>query len=354
MHSPSCLFLYACRTCRSNIFFDLYCSAYNGTLLIGILPVSIFCSGHTFFVQNLPEKLGLEPYVAHATFQYSGTPGKRNRFREKKLWHDPDSYFHSDTGFISAKYKVPERLLDAVRMGERKFDMNSTIPHFNLVNEQLVAIRTLFALGTTLNRTIVMPKLFCGMDRWWAPHDGNIPGGPVDLPYQCPLDHVINLELLQDNSLKPEQSGPKVDWKEYSFLEKEESLYLQEKKLTVITCNENSDMCDEGDKEAHLIEGKVVKLKAKRTDVQIRTALASIMHKFDLIVFENPLKLWKGFENQEDMSKFVSRYTRIADIWCCIQGHPGHIWYDLFWDTIPHTDKFGRYIDKEWQPQLGP
>jgi hypothetical protein len=35
----------------------------------------------------MPEKLGLDAYVAHATFQYSGTPGKRHRFREALLWN---------------------------------------------------------------------------------------------------------------------------------------------------------------------------------------------------------------------------------------------------------------------------
>ena len=49
--------------------------------------MATFCSGHTFFVQRMPEKLGLDAYVAHATFQYSGTPGKRHRFREALLWN---------------------------------------------------------------------------------------------------------------------------------------------------------------------------------------------------------------------------------------------------------------------------
>ncbi len=52
----------------------------NGKLIVGILPASIFASGHMFFVQRKYEELGLKPYVAHATFQYSGTPGKRNRW----------------------------------------------------------------------------------------------------------------------------------------------------------------------------------------------------------------------------------------------------------------------------------
>jgi len=53
--------------------------------------------------QRKYEELGLKPYVAHATFQYSGTPGKRNRFREFLLWDDPPEYFDHDKGFIHFK-----------------------------------------------------------------------------------------------------------------------------------------------------------------------------------------------------------------------------------------------------------
>ena len=63
------------------------CRGYHGKLKFGILPVSTFCSGHTFFTQRMPFKLKLEPYVVHATFQFSGTPGKRFRFREALLWN---------------------------------------------------------------------------------------------------------------------------------------------------------------------------------------------------------------------------------------------------------------------------
>ena len=59
---------------------------FDGKLKIGILPVSTFCSGHTFFVQRMADVQGLKPYVVHATFQFSGTPGKRHRIRESLLW----------------------------------------------------------------------------------------------------------------------------------------------------------------------------------------------------------------------------------------------------------------------------
>ena len=43
-------------------------------------------------------------------------------------------------------------------------------------------------------RAVILPKLVCGMDRWWAPHAGIIPGSGLDLPYVCPADHVLDLE----------------------------------------------------------------------------------------------------------------------------------------------------------------
>lgn len=336
----------------------LRCRGYNATLTMGILPVSMFCSGHTYFVQNMPEKLGLEPYVVHATFQYSGTPGKRNRFREKLLWQDPDSYFEHSSGFISSHHKVSERLLRDVRDQERNFDLNSTVPHFNLVNAQLKTIRTLFALGTALGRAIVMPKLYCGMDRWWAPHDGIIPGASsLELPFVCPLDHVMDLEWL-DKDLDEPTHGPRIEWREYSFLDNPKASQIQSNKLMVITCAENSKLCDDGSKEATIIEGTLVKLKAQRTDEQIRTALSSISAKYKLIEFENPVKLWKGFASHETADKFSARYTQSSSLWCCVeppsQGQPGHIWYDMWFDSIPHTNRFSTWVDSEWKPTTGP
>lgn len=43
-------------------------------------------------------------------------------------------------------------------------------------------------------RAVILPSLWCGMDRWWAPHAGTIPGSGLQLPYLCPADHVLDLE----------------------------------------------------------------------------------------------------------------------------------------------------------------
>lgn len=151
---------------------------YHGNLTVGILPVAQFASGHVFFVQvggtaggwgpidapasanhrtdclfvqvaaaiqrlilgtapweaasscSVPpppcrpcpmqrkhEEFGLEPYVAHATFQYSGTPGKRHRFREAMLFEDPRSYYDDPRGFIHLRVDIPQTLLERASGG---------------------------------------------------------------------------------------------------------------------------------------------------------------------------------------------------------------------------------------------
>ena len=61
---------------------------YNGTIMIGILPVATYCSGHTYFVQRMPQRKSppIEPFTVHTTFQYSGAIGKTHRLREAMMW----------------------------------------------------------------------------------------------------------------------------------------------------------------------------------------------------------------------------------------------------------------------------
>jgi len=69
---------------------------------VGVLPVAFFCSGHVYFTQQMHKTLGIEPYAVHATFQFSGTPGKRHRFRDAGLWWEDDQYFHPPGGWMGA------------------------------------------------------------------------------------------------------------------------------------------------------------------------------------------------------------------------------------------------------------
>lgn len=60
---------------------------------MGVLPLAYFASGHVYFTQQMHVTMGIRPYAVHATFQFSGTPGKKNRFREAGLWLEKPEYF---------------------------------------------------------------------------------------------------------------------------------------------------------------------------------------------------------------------------------------------------------------------
>jgi hypothetical protein len=72
-----------------------YLLGYNGTLKVGVLPVAWFSNGHVYFTQKMHKTLGTDPYCVHAIFQFSGTPGKRHRFREALLWVDGPEYWQA-------------------------------------------------------------------------------------------------------------------------------------------------------------------------------------------------------------------------------------------------------------------
>jgi hypothetical protein len=66
--------------------------------------------------------------------------------------------------------------------------------HFDLVEFQLEQMKIAFAIAQALNRVLIMPPVLCGLDRAWFPHYGRFPGSRFELPFVCPLDHVVDLE----------------------------------------------------------------------------------------------------------------------------------------------------------------
>jgi hypothetical protein len=159
-----------------------------------VLPIAYFASGHVFFTQRLHDTLGVRPYAVHATFQFSGTPGKRHRMREAGLWLEDTKYYHPPGGFLLYEPKIPPALLERAGPRTGEADLANTEGHFALVNRQLAQLRSALAVATVLGRAVILPRLWCGMDRYWAPHAGVLPGSKFDLPFVCPADHVLDLE----------------------------------------------------------------------------------------------------------------------------------------------------------------
>lgn len=330
---------------------------YNGQLTLGILPVSTFSSGHTFYVQRMYERLKAKPYIVHNTFQFSGTLGKRNRFREFMLWTDPPEYYDPPGGLLTYDAKVPKELLLAASGTEAsplmhpakdRLTKEGTLGHFRLMNWQLTRLRNAMGVATALGRTLVMPEMHCGMDRWWAPHNGIIPGSGLETPFVCPLDHVLDLEQMDRMDKDPGVWGPPLSYREYSLLRNPAvPSAVKESQGIVQLCKESE--CISGSADAAIPFG----LKSE----ELKKALEPLKSK-KVLHFSTMEGVFGGFTAAADQEKFEGRIKQLASIWCCIHPPPrvpGHIWYDLLWD-LPggHTDKHNRHFNATWVPILGP
>ncbi|GLT91371.1 hypothetical protein SLE2022_092620 [Rubroshorea leprosula] len=158
--------------------------ASDGNLKLGISPASIFCNGHTFFVQAMPQQLRMEPYAVHTTFRYAGTEGNRHRLRGGRFFFDPPEYYDAPGGFLSFKPSIPKSLLlDGVHNLESSF---------SLVNYQIKQIRSALAVALLLNRTLL------------CLHRG--------------ADYMFEVNVMLKD-LPAEEFGPAINIREYSFLD---------------------------------------------------------------------------------------------------------------------------------------
>ncbi|KAL1552668.1 arabinosyltransferase XEG113-like protein [Salvia divinorum] len=315
--------------------------AYDGELKLGLLPASIFCSGHTYFVQALYEQLRLEPYAVHTTFQYGGTEGKRHRLREAKVFYDPPEYYDTPGGFLAFKPHIPKNLmLD----GEHNIDS-----HFALVNYQIKQIRTALAIASLLGRTLVMPPLWCRLDRLWFGHPGVLPGTLTRQPFICPLDHVFEVNVML-KELGVEEFGPEINIREYSFLE---NPYMpQEVKdswLDVHLCQEGSPGCGVSNSTN---PAGILKFPKRSTEETFKT-IFSPLKDVKVIQFSSMQEAFLGFSDKETEERFRRRVKRYTGIWCCVEDHsPGHIYYDAYWDEKPDWKPKPPQTPEEDQPPL--
>ena len=189
-------------------------------ITMGSLPLLHFASGHVYFVQLLPQRLGITPCAVHTTFQFGDTPefgfGKRQRMRSAGAWHlDNSTYFgHSGPNtpggrgmnFLALEGGTLEPLLTdppfspavlsvwAGRDSRGAPGANTGIPlHFVAESVQRERLRDALALARSLNRALILPRLSCYCDRhYWltrACRHPDVPGFSLPIA-DCPLDHV--------------------------------------------------------------------------------------------------------------------------------------------------------------------
>jgi hypothetical protein len=138
------------------------------------------------FAQRLPELLELNPYAMHATFQYEGTPGKRNRMRESNQWlgdRDVPEYF--DVKFMSYTPRVLKDVdvKEFEKLGHPHPENTPSLQegdeiireHMRMVQHQAAQLYEAAAIAKKLGRVLILPPFFCGLDRAWFPSPRPIP-----------------------------------------------------------------------------------------------------------------------------------------------------------------------------------
>ena len=303
-------------------------------LLAGVLPVALFASGHTFFVTRMAHVMGRTPFMVHTTFQYGGTEGKRHRLREGMMWEDDEAYY--DQPFLTYAPDIPFELVypsgnASVRPdGSVPFRRRMTVEqHFRLVHHQLTQIRDALALAQSLGRILVLPRLVCGLDRYWAPHQGIIPGSSTELPLlECPADHVIDLEHLVGRQ-------PEEILREHTML-----------------CNPRMKREVLASRRAVGFAGEAATAAAVEA---ARVAHASIR----ILHVDGPLPSWREVLPAGPRRKsFKDTIRHYGSLWCCNMPPggrgPGHIWYDFLHDLVPHLDRHNRKWTTPWKPIMGP
>jgi arabinosyltransferase len=342
--------------------------------LAGVLPVDAFASGHTFFIQRLAERTGagtgaapITPFVVHTTFQFSGSAGKRHRLRERWLWavDGPDHYAPAGGLLTLGDFEADDPAFGALlaRAVPRTLPPDSSTEtalsalagHFDLVHRQLRSIGAGLALAAALNRTLVLPRLWCGADRWWQPFlGGSIPGTarPARLPFRCPADHVLDLAAMGDGGrrLDARHYGPPIPFREAGLLLNPRFPAAHRAPgpggtLTVVV----------GGGEGNTSTTTTLSIPPGLDDAGLRAALAPVAST-PVLHFPDPAAAMAGgFVDPGDAARFARRLAASTDLWCCVPGaEPGHVWYDAAAGSA-HIDRHGRaWAEGEWVPMTGP
>ena len=168
---------------------------------LGLLPMRLFASGHTYFVERLheKEKIRRDPFCVHATFQFSQVHGKRQRFREHGLWRIEEDEYYTNGNFIAMSNELPNA-----------WNATGVRNHLIAAAWYRASVRNLLALGRVLGRTVIMPRITCMCDRYWNAVLPSCKIGHVDPPFVgCPQDHIFNL---------PGMKKGKAEFREWTFL----------------------------------------------------------------------------------------------------------------------------------------
>lgn len=165
-------------------------------LTLGVLPLSRFLNGHTYFVQHAHTLPNAEPPLAvHMTYQFAEgakfAHGKRQRLRQAGLWLvDDDSYFNGKYVTVASDAAT----LPVRELGPRVQSKEAIEYHLAEGRHRAKVLRALLGIAKALGRAVILPRMLCYCDFMWKEMKACRVGGAetMRLPFDCPMDHVLD------------------------------------------------------------------------------------------------------------------------------------------------------------------
>ena len=289
----------------------------GGLVKLGPLPSWLFVGGHVFFIQELtkhwdegPSGLHFDekPYALHMTYQYGDSGeypwGKRQRLRSLGMWHhDPLSYYENGN-FLTLAPEASQLHVPPVDV-ERGADSRKAVKlHLEEDKYRRPAIRAAFAAAQALNRTLILPRMYCYADNIWNNLiNGRAPGGEAQaLPFECPTDHIFKLDMWF-------KGGFKEKFREAVFLDNPAVPEVVRRDVARVQVLPKA----QGDGAAPApAEGYDLALREGLTDGQLREALQGLAHH-RVLELSAVKDLLCGFENAEEAKAFDNTMGRMLE-----------------------------------------
>jgi arabinosyltransferase len=252
---------------------------------LGVLPLSRFLNGHTFFVQHahtLP--MAPSPLAVHMTYQFAEGArfayGKRQRLREAQLWMVDDEHYYNRQ-FVMAQPSAAN--LPVQEFGPRAHSREAVEYHLREGRHRSLVLRALLGIGKALGREVILPRMLCYCDYMWKEMKACRVGGAeqMRLPFDCPMDHALDTPRWFD------QNTLGVGVREPSF--------LSNRRIPANVSNSRA----------------LVKLGGRaRTDVQLRGALAPFRH-VGILEIVDPIGSFCGMADPMADAAFKAESNRL-------------------------------------------
>eukprot|EP00850_Spirogloea_muscicola_P016610 SM000136S00156 [mRNA] locus=s136:73403:75618:+ [translate_table: standard] len=274
---------------------------FGKRLRLGVLPVAQFCNGHVYFVQRIPQRERIQPFVVHNTFQFHFAPGKTHRFREDGLWAlDPPEYYEKGN-FLSFNATAPAWIL-GMKAGIAK--------HQAAIQYYYEATRNAMVMARILNRILILPTVMCYCDRWWnsltAPC--RAPGGDVDPPFVCPMDYFVN-------SIYWNWGSEAVPYRVHTFLNHPMVPKVIRQSRVEVHLKDKPELLADKDK------GKQAWLPKNATDTEVANYLAGLSD-IRVLHFPDAFNSFCRYEDNAANEAFDTLTPRhLYEEWCCTADH---------------------------------